>query len=370
MIEFLESVVYGKRKDPLAAVVKVGLNVLSWLYRALLRVYMLPYETGIRKQKCLDAPVVSVGNIIAGGTGKSPMVQFLCKGLVERGWNPTALSYGYGGLLHGKFGIVSDRSDIKLDADTAGDEPVMLASSLPGVPVVVCKHRHVSGQAAIEKLGADVLVLDDGFQVWKLQRDLDIVLISSTNPFDNGRLLPAGKLREPMSALGRASCIVATGDWEVGHRNSTLAKIRRHTDAPVYFGRFVPSALVSLADGSEVSLRTIQGRGVFALSSIADPGRFESTLTEAGAVIIGKERFPDHHCYWAEDVAWINRHAMETDAELIVTTDKDAVKLQEHDLALPAYALRIRLKLDDEAGFWSFVESVLPDRRTRMAVNA
>lgn len=370
MIEFLEYVVYGKRKDPVAAAIRGGLTGLSWLYRVLLRAYMLPYDTGIRKRRCLDAPVISVGNITAGGTGKSPMVQFLCKGLIERGWNPAALSYGYGGLLNGKFGIVSDRSDIKLDADTAGDEPVMLASSLPGVPVVVCKHRHVSGKAAIEQLAADVLVLDDGFQVWKLHRDLDIVLISSTNPFDNGRLLPAGKLREPMSALERASCIVATGEWEIGHRNETLGRIRRHSDAPVFFGRFEPSSLVSLKDRNEAPLRAIQGRKVFALSAIADPARFERTLSEAGAIIAGKERFPDHHYYWAEDVAWINRQAMNCDADLIVTTDKDAVKLEEHDLALPACALRIRLALDDEPGFWSFVEGVLPDRRKQVAVGA
>jgi tetraacyldisaccharide 4'-kinase len=359
LIEFLEAVVYGKRKDPVAAVAKVGLTGLSWLHRGLLRLYMLPLELGIRKQIRMDRPVISVGNITVGGTGKSPTVQFLCKGLSERGWSPAALSYGYGGMLHGRFGIVSDRSGIKLNADAAGDEPVMLASSLPGVPVVVGKHRHISGKAAIDELGADLLVLDDGFQVWKLRRDLDIVLIDSSNPFDNGRLLPAGKLREPLSALWRAGCFIITGDPDTGARNDILAKIRGYTDAPVFFGRFVPSALVSIADRTEMPLGAIRGKKVIAMSSIANPTRFEKALSGVGAVIVGKERFPDHHCYWAEDVAYINRHAMDSDAEIIVTTDKDAVKLDEHDLALPAYALGIKLDMDNESGFWSFVEGAL-----------
>lgn len=358
-VKFLESAIYGKRKDPAAACARVALLGLSWLFRGLLWLYRLPLETGIRKQYHLERPVVSVGNITLGGTGKSPTVDYLCRGLCDRGFRPAVLSLGYGGLLRGKLGVVSDQSEIKLTPEMAGDEPVMHANALPGVPVVVGKSRHKSGQTAIQELGADILVLDDGFQIWQLYRDLDIVLIDANNPFDNGNTLPAGRLREPLGGVSRADCIIAVGDWETGDRNDMMAKVREHTEAPVFFGRFVPSAAVPLKSKTEKPVETIRGRKVFALSSIANPAAFEKTLADAGAVICGRERLPDHHQYWAEDVAWISRDAMESGAEFIVTTDKDAVKLEEHDLALPSYSLRIRLELADERGFWDFVEQIL-----------
>lgn len=357
LVEFLEAVVYGKRKDPVARLSKVGLTALSYVYGVLIRLYMLPFEIGLRRQRRIGCPVISVGNITVGGTGKSPTVQFLCRGLAERGRYPAALSYGYGGQLHGQFGVVSDGSSAKLGAEVAGDEPAMLASALRGIPVLVGKHRHISGRAAIRDLGADILVMDDGFQVWKLHRDLDIVLINADNPFDNGRTLPAGKLREPLSALRRADCVIATGDWDTGTRNSMLGRVRKYTNSTVYFGRFAPSVLISLVDGSEMPVDVIQGQRVFALSSIANPSRFEKTLADAGAVIRGRERFPDHHPYLVDDVAQVNESARSSGSELIITTDKDSVKLQGHEWSLPTFALRIELELDDEAGFWKLLDS-------------
>lgn len=355
-IEFLESIVYGDRKDPLAVVTRGALAALSGIYRGAIWLYLLPFEMGLRRRKRLDTPVISVGNLTVGGTGKTPMVQYLCTGLSRRGWNPAVLSYGYGGSLRGRFGIVSDRTSVLLTPHETGDEPVMLAESMPGVPVLVCKDRGKSGRAAIQDFGADVLVLDDGFQVWKLHRDLDIVLINAGKPFDNGRTLPAGRLREPSIALRRADCIIATGVWEPDARKDTLARILRAAPAaPVYFGRFKPSAVASIADGSEHPVEVLRGKRVFALSSIARPDSFEKTLADADAEIVGRERFPDHHRYSGDDIDNISRRAVETDAEYIVTTGKDAVKLHGRRFAVPAMALHGELELDDEASLWELV---------------
>lgn len=130
LVKFLESVLYGKRRDPVAVCARFVLAVFSIVYRALVRFHLLPYQTGLRRRRRLETPVISVGNLTVGGTGKSPTVQYLCKGLTRRGWNPAVLSYGYGGSLHGRFGIVADTSGVRLTPETAGDEPVMLPDEL------------------------------------------------------------------------------------------------------------------------------------------------------------------------------------------------------------------------------------------------
>lgn len=356
IVRFLESIVYGGRKDPSARVVRGVLIALSAAYRAALWLYLLPFETGLRRRQRLGRPVISVGNITVGGTGKSPMVQYLCRGLLGRGRKPAVLSYGYGSSLHGKFGMVSDPSGVLLTAREAGDEPVMLATSLPGVPVLIGKDRARSGRVAIRDFGSDVLVLDDGFQVWNLRRDLDIVLLDTSRPFDNGRTLPAGRLREPLTALRRADCVVATGTRDPYGRKDMMAEaLRAAPTVPVYFARFRPSALVSLPDDTELAVEAIRGKKVFALSSIANPTSFEKTLEEAGAVMVGKEALPDHYVYTAEDIARINEGAAESNAEFIVSTDKDAVKLEARQFAIPVVILRIGVELDDEVGFWGLV---------------
>ena len=356
VVGYLESIVYGGRRGPIAGALRFLLVLLSEVYKAALRLYLWPFEIGLRKKQRLSRPVVSVGNITVGGTGKTPTVQYLCRGMASRGWNPAVLSYGYGGSLGGRFGIVSDKSGVRLTPESAGDEPVMLAAGMPGIPVLVCKDRARSGRAAISDLGADVLLLDDGFQVWKLHRDLDSVLVGAAGPFDNGRTLPAGRLREPPTALKRADCIIAVGDCDPDSRENVLAEVRKRVPAmPVYFGRFSPSALVSLADRSELPVEAIRGRRVLALSAVANPASFEETLAAAGAVIVGGERLPDHHLYSGGDIERINESAVGNDAEFIVTTEKDAVKLGGRRFAAPIAALHIRLELDDEAGFWELV---------------
>lgn len=357
-VNFLESVLYGEKRSALARLVNVLLIGSSYVYRSAVRIYLFPFDIGLRKKRRLSRPVISVGNITVGGTGKTPMVRHICQMLLSAGLRPAVLSYGYGGSLRGRFGIVSDGSDVLLSHLECGDEPAMLAKSLPGVPVLVGKDRVRTGQVAINELGANVLVLDDGFQVWKLHRDLDLVLLRADCPFDNYRTLPAGRLREPMTAISHADCLILTGNPDAELRERALEAVRRCApELPVWFARFEPSSLIPLSGAPREPLDTLHGRRVFALCAIANPDSFEQTLQEAGAEIVGTARFPDHHEYSEDDVVEVSANASEHRADWIVTTEKDAVKLSRFRFRLPIYTLHIEIILEGDKGFQEFVAS-------------
>lgn len=361
LLGYLERVVYGERhgaKDHLAL---AGLRVLSHAYRSGLGMYLLPFHVGLRSRKRLPVPVISIGNITVGGTGKTPTTLSVCEGLVSRGWKPAVLSYGYGGALKGKFSVVSTPEATVLSPRDAGDEPAMLAARLRGVPVLVGKHRYESGMYAVREFGSNVLVLDDGFQVWKLHRDLDIVLVDGVAPFDNGRTLPAGKLREPTSALRRAHCIVVTG-LEPGQESLAAISSRISRIAPgvaAFSARHSPHALYAVEGGAEIGLESMRDQRVFAVSAIAHPASFERTLADAGAVIVGSERYLDHHLYTQEDVAGIEKKTRECGAEFIVVTEKDRVKLEGMRMEMPFLSLGTRLLNSDEEGFWRIIDGAL-----------
>jgi len=356
----LESIVYGERRDVAAKIARGILLVLSMVYRLVIWSYLLPFRIGIRRAKKLDKPVISVGNITVGGTGKTPTVEYICRGLNSRKWKPGVLSYGYGGSLSGRLGIVSDGERLLMSPLRSGDEPAMLASAMPGVTVLVGKDRFESGQIAIRDFGADVLVLDDGFQVWKLHRDLDIVLINANNLFDNGRTLPAGKLREPVGALRRADCVLITGDCEPEVSEKAISEVHRIArQAEVFVGTFKPAGAHKLIGNSTFELSAFRNKKVLALSSIGNPAAFAATLESLGAVLVAKESFPDHHSYSAADIRHINRQASDTICDLIVTTEKDAVKLNAGQFFQPVIVLRIELRLNDQSEFWEFVEKRL-----------
>lgn len=348
LVRYLESIAYGKRRGVFAAVIRASLLLLSAVYRASLWLYLLPFRTGLRKRHRLGKPVISVGNITVGGTGKTPTVQYVCRTLMRLGYKPAVLSYGYGGSLNGRCAVVSDGSRLLMTERQAGDEPVMLARSLPGVPVIVGRHRHISGRIALDQFGVDAIVLDDGFQVWKLHRDVDIVLLSHDKPFDNFRTLPAGRLREPVSALKRADCVVVTGDGGVEVPEEVPALL---PGKPTFRGRFAPSGIYPLSGGEKLDVETLRGKRVLALSGIANPAAFERTLSEIGAVVAASERFPDHHPYSDDDIRKINQRASEESVETIVTTEKDSVKLDGRSFVLPVLVLTISLSMDDEPSF-------------------
>lgn len=364
LLDYLQHVVYAERLSPRDRLALGGLRLLSRIYRVGLWFYLLAFRIGLRRRRRLPIPVVSIGNITVGGTGKTPMTRYVCEGLVSRGCRPAVLSYGYGGSRDGEFCVVSTPRQVLCSAAEVGDEPLMLASKLPGVSVLVGKHRYESGMHAAGELGADVAVMDDGLQVWKLYRDLDIVLVDGTNPFDNGRLLPAGKLREPVSALRRAGCVIITGlePEDESLADVTARIVRAAPGVPVFSARHTPVMLHAVGGGGEIGLESLQGRRVFALSSIAHPASFERTLAGTEASVVDRERYRDHHCYTQDDVRRVENRAKERGAEFIVTTEKDAVKLDGLNMELPVLALGTRLAISGEEALWKIIESALAGR--------
>ncbi|MDH7480786.1 MAG: tetraacyldisaccharide 4'-kinase [Armatimonadota bacterium] len=356
--DFLLDVVYGGRKDLLARLIRLGLLGLSWIYRLAIWLYLLPFHLRIRRKRRLCCPVISVGNLTVGGTGKTPAVRYVCDGLIGRGWNPAVLSYGYGGILHGRFALVSDGKNTLMSAVDVGDEPVMLARQLKGVPILTGKDREHTGRMAVQDFGANVCVLDDGLQVWKLHRDLDIVLVDGNNPFDNGRLIPAGRLREPPNALKKAGIILITGklytrsEKDIAEAVSKIKKVA--PNAKIFITGYRVTHLTYLQDGNHLHQKEIKGRKVFVLSSIARPEAFEQTVERIGATIAGRAHFRDHHLYSKEDLTMVCALAKNSGAEFIVTTEKDSVKLSS-EMEFPVVVVGITMYLDDEEGFWNIV---------------
>jgi tetraacyldisaccharide 4'-kinase len=201
-VSYLEKLILGENRGPISWLIRALLWPLSLVYRIGLRAYLSIYGIGLRKRCRLKAPVISVGNLTFGGTGKTPAVQTLCRMLAEQGKRVVVLSRGHGGSARGVI-VVSDGERMLSDSSEAGDEPVMLARMLPGVPVIVGKDRRDSGRLACERFGPDVIVLDDGLQYWQLHRDLDIVVLDARKPWGSGFVMPMGDLREPASGLRR-----------------------------------------------------------------------------------------------------------------------------------------------------------------------
>jgi len=259
-------------------------------------------------------------------------------------FRPAVLSRGYGGRLTTSGNIVSDGVGILLSPEEAGDEPVLIAAATPGIPVVTGPDRFVSGKLAIEKFGADVLVLDDAFQHRRLYRDVNIVLLDEDRPFGNGCLLPAGPLREPPTALNRADIIVKTG---ISKLEKERTKPAVPDSTPVFRARYHPVEIIHGKSNQILPLNALQGKKVFAFTGIAAPDKFRTTLEELGAKIIKFLAFPDHYFYKRDDVQAIAGEAKTLNAEMLITTEKDGVKLFKfQDFYQKIVILRVGLQMD------------------------
>jgi len=297
---------------------------LTPLYRGVVAARGVAYDRGWLRSQSLDIPVISVGNISFGGTGKTPMVVALVRDFVRLGRRPAVLTRGYGRRERDLDVVVGPEP--KQRVEEVGDEPLEMAGLLPGVPVVVEADRVRGGREA-QRLGADVVVLDDGFQHRRLRRDLDLVLLDAGDPWGGGRLPPIGRLREPLGALRRASAVVVTkvpADWRpvVARIEAELGRIA--PGIPVLAARLQPSR-VRLPEGWREP-EILAGRRVFAFAGLGRPEGFAASLVEAGAEVAAKMWFPDHHFYSPGELDEIVRGARAVDA-VPITTVKDAVKL-------------------------------------------
>ena len=300
----------------------------SHLYGLGSRLHHLAHGAGILKSNTLPCPVISVGNIIAGGTGKTPMTTYLAKLLQGVGLTPVVISRGYQGQLREGAAVVGDGKNVLLEAAIAGDEPHMMAQTLK-LPVVVGRQRHEAGRLAIDAFDPDVLVLDDGFQHLKLERDLDLVLMDYERPLGNRRLLPAGRLREdPGRAGDRAHALVLTRcpeDW--GKTPEILTRIFPHL--PVFKTRHKPILAhwsPSKDAESRPDLSQLKDRTALLVSGIARNDAFARTVESLGVKILDHLEFQDHYRYKRSDFLQIQEKMEALDTDLLLTTEKDWVK--------------------------------------------
>jgi tetraacyldisaccharide 4'-kinase len=320
----------------------------SPLYSILMTVRQNLYRKGIFRQHKLPVPVISVGNLTMGGTGKTPTVAYIATLLQDLGHRPAIVSRGYGGTAGKPVNLVSDGNNILMTAYEAGDEPVMLAGNLPGIPVLTGKIRLHPCRYAIEHLQCSIIILDDGFQHLAIARDINLVLFNATTLAGNSRVFPGGELREPVSALHRSDAFLLTGvddaNRQRGERFTDLLR-KRFPDKPVFSSSLACAPLVS--DSLAVQPLTSEPLPLYAFCAIAHPDRFLSTLAATGAKITGSATFSDHHPYRQTDIDTLCRLAGEVGAKGLVTTEKDRVKLESLRINLPLYTLKTQLQPED-----------------------
>lgn len=339
--------------------------------------YSLKRSHSLKAQKRLPARVFSVGNLTVGGTGKTPAVIAIAEEAQRRGHLPCILTLGYKGTTVGPC-FVSKGDGPLLSLEQAGDEPVLMAERLKGVPVVKGKDRYEAGMFALRHLESEiahlkskiVFILDDGFQHWRLFRDTDILLIDSTNPFGNRRLLPLGRLREPLSGMKRADIIVITkrlqknagGNGHAGPApiDNLINEIRdNNPDAPIYTAEHLPVGLRTLS-GIDLPVSVLSGKRVFGFCGVGSPASFRDTLQSVGAQLV-KDIVPfrDHVAYTEKDVRKIDDDAKRQNADWIVTTEKDIIKLKRFSVPenLAAILVSLHIEFSVDAGFYENVFS-------------
>jgi tetraacyldisaccharide 4'-kinase len=358
---FLE-VVFEERRDFRANVTRGFLFGGSKLFQVGVKLRRWLYNIRILRDKTLGVQVIAIGNLTVGGTGKTPVVEKFARALRDAGRNVAILSRGYRSkpkpfhqLLLDKIlfredrtppRVVSDGKSLLLDSDMAGDEPYMLASNLKDVVVLVDKDRVKSGRYAIEKFGCDTLVLDDGFQYWELRgRRHDVVLVDCQQPFGNGHLLPRGTLREPPTHLARAHTIFITKSD--GNTAGLRARIAKHNpDAGLIECVHHPLYFEDVFSAEQQNLNLIRGRKVAALSGIAQPESFEHSLAKLGGELVYAKRFADHHRFTQQEILNVINRAKKRQAEIIITTQKDAVRFPKIDRRdLPIYFMRVEIQI-------------------------
>jgi tetraacyldisaccharide 4'-kinase len=364
---FVIDVVINNRRGIRASLLRVVFRGLSGIYSAAVRTRLYLYRHRYIHDHHLGVPVISVGNLTTGGTGKTPVVEMLSKALHERGRRVCILSRGYKSKrqkklpftkkLAARLGfipkppelpprIVSDGEKVLLDSHNAGDEPFMLAKNCTGIPVVVDKNRVKAGAFAIQQFGADVLVLDDGLQYLKLKHRHDIVLIDKTAVFGvNGHMLPRGTLREPPRSLRRASYIFITKSD--GDSEDVVKQIRRYNRAAeIIECRHRAMHFENIHTGERIPIDGLRDKFVGALSGIAVPESFENGLRRLGAKVEVIARFADHHRFRGPELKNFIERCVRRDVHCMVTTEKDFVRFPKlPDADIPFYFMRVEIEI-------------------------
>lgn len=342
-------IIYKKKDTILLKILLWPMALLSYIFLALIMLRKSSYKMGILKTRKLDCVVVSIGNLTVGGTGKTPFVIFLAERLKKRGRSVAVITRGYRAGSKADVSLVSDMEKVLLPPSDAGDEAFLMASRLKGIPVIIGKDRYLAGEYALRTFKVETIILDDGFQNLSLKKDIEILLIDATDPAGNRYLLPRGILREPFSALGRSSAIILTRTDQAVGIDRLVGDIRRYSDSvSIYSSIFKPVGIREIRSGREEGIEYIKGKRILLFSGIGNPGSFSRMIEQLGGAVIREVIFPDHHNYLIKELERIELFASRNKIELIVTTEKDGVKIAEIPFGyLPIWALRIDLIIDN-----------------------
>jgi tetraacyldisaccharide 4'-kinase len=374
-VHFIVDVVYDRIHNNTAEIIGLFLNTLSILFSQLVQFRYFLYKHKLLKDKPLGCLVVVVGNLTVGGTGKTPVVEMLSRQLQQHGRKVAIISRGYKSKKESVFSkfvryfthteksppkIVSDGAQVLLNSEIAGDEPFMLASNLPGVVVICDKDRVKAGYYAIKDYKCDTLVLDDGYQYLKLRGSLNICLIDTTNPFGNERLLPRGILREPLNRLSKADYILFTKTSSVAKCSELYDTVKKYNEhAKIIYSQHAPKYFKRVDKDEEEPLSMLNNLKVAVFSGIAYPESFEQTIEELGGIITYNKRFLDHHRFSKVEIEQVYQEAFESGAKILVTTEKDAVRLPSKKVRIPLYYLRLEIKiLSGEENFKTLAERI------------
>ncbi|SDD81436.1 tetraacyldisaccharide 4'-kinase [Sporomusa acidovorans] len=357
---YLYRLVHGEKHGLLAAMILGMLRLMSFIYGLGVQCTLAMYRWGLLHRHKLPCKVISLGNITVGGTGKTPTAQRLAAFIRDMGYRVVILNRGYRAAWKGQVGVVSDGRKIYMTVTEAGDEAYLLAKSLPGVPVVIGRNRSVTGDYAVRHLNAEVIILDDAYQHWQLERDLDIVLIDTINVFGNNFLLPRGTLREPLTNLDRAHAFLLTKvdqSTDIA-RDAIRETVRKYNAAALVIeSTHTPRCYIEIEEWYKgvrpetVPLDKVKGRSVLPFSAIGNPSSFEQTITDLDVNIADAVRYPDHHDYTMAEMQSIMQKAVDCGAEALITTDKDAVKIPSEfihsERPLPVYVLSIEVRFHE-----------------------
>ena len=362
----------GERHGLLSILLRTLLTPFSWLYAVAVWMRHGLYSLGFFKTHVLPCTVISIGNIVVGGTGKTPAVMAIAKQLQKDGVRVAILLRGYKRRSNEQVTIVSDGEKLCCSAEESGDEAHMIARHLSGIPVIVGKRRYLAGEVALKRFNVEVLLLDDGFQHRQLARDVEILTVNATQPYGTGRLLPAGTLREPPTALQRADIILLThtDTPSIPVRTETMLRlfsarnVERAGNLKGALKRLAPNALIlesvhqpthlyrlegsctpvgGLAESRILPDALLPGKRLLAVCGIANPDAFVTTLTRYCPETVELLAFPDHHIYTQADLGQIQHVRQEVEAELVVTTQKDEQKLANFAEHLPIVVLAVAL---------------------------
>jgi len=342
-------------------------RALLWLparlYELGVRLRVAAYETNYLKSKQLNSTVISVGNITHGGTGKTPMVEYVARYLKEEGHPVAILTRGYGRKSAGRLVLNSpgNRSESSNQDESAnssrrdytqyGDEPLMLARALADVPVIIDKDRYEGGLWAERQFGSEVLILDDGYQHLRLARRLNLLLLDATDPFGGFEMAPFGRLREPLYGIKRADAVIITRADRPFDQAQLLSIIKYFCGdrVPVMYVYSEITHLRHTATDTIYEASDFAGWNMVAMCGIGNPKVFSEDILQKGINITEERFFPDHHTYTQEDLDQVAAQAQRLGADAIVTTEKDAVRiegLKQGDV--PVYAARLQIRSEDE----------------------